>query len=576
MSRSGKISFKDLHIPGDDVNFLKKFFALRPEDEEQLPALRDLAKACVSKLSEHVQAEPETSRMFANRMVLERYVDELSSSKCDSSYVNNRLHSATVTNISNLSPKWYLGSFSYYLDTIASALDEEPLEAEEKFLRFRSLVKKVMFDIALTMESTLIQRENELQRQQTAIRDAEEFMRSLLDAAVNIAIYGISADGSLQSWNKGAENLLGHRASDIIGQNFRKLFPNEETERGEIEAHFREASAGLIETATWRMRRDGSKFLAKVVTASIRDANGEVSGYVEIIQDETERFMTQESLASQRQQISELIKVLSVVTKNISSIASELATSTAQSGDSIAETTAISGAVMRIAEETNKEAKGISSNAKGVVEVSKEGQTATEQTTQGMVRITEQMKSISDSMTIMKKQSRLIGDIINTVDDLAQQSNLLALNASIEAAKAGEHGKGFGVVADEVKSLSQQSKEATSSVRRILTEIMKATIVTSQVIDQGTAAVNVGHEQAANAGNVIKTLSKSIEQASVATQLIEASSQQQLLGLQQVVQAMENVKLASSKNSENANRLEESGKELNDLGRRLLVLTTVE
>jgi methyl-accepting chemotaxis protein len=176
-------------------------------------------------------------------------------------------------------------------------------------------------------------------------------------------------------------------------------------------------------------------------------------------------------------------------------------------------------------------------------------------------------------MEQLANQSRLIGDIINTVDDLSQQSNLLAINASIEAAKAGEQGKGCAVVAEEVKNLSQQSKDATSSVRGILNEIVKATSASTRVIEQGSKAVDAGHQEASNAGSVIKALTDNIEKSSRATEVIEESSLQQVIGLQQVVSAMESIRASSQRNLENANRLESAGKELTELGRRLVDLT---
>ena len=93
----------------------------------------------------------------------------------------------------------------------------------------------------------------------------------------------------------------------------------------------------------------------------------------------------------------------------------------------------------------------------------------------GMNQIRRQMEAIASSMMRLSEQSQTIGQIIATVDDLAAQSNLLAVNAAIEAAKAGEHGKGFGVVAQEVKSLAEQSRQATNQVRTILSDIQKAT-----------------------------------------------------------------------------------------------------
>ncbi len=93
----------------------------------------------------------------------------------------------------------------------------------------------------------------------------------------------------------------------------------------------------------------------------------------------------------------------------------------------------------------------------------------------GMNRIREQMEGIAESIVRLSEQSQAIGEIIATVNDLAEQSNLLAVNAAIEAAQAGEQGKGFAVVAQEVRSLAEQSKQATAQVRGILSDIQKAT-----------------------------------------------------------------------------------------------------
>src|SRR4028119_1286641 len=106
-----------------------------------------------------------------------------------------------------------------------------------------------------------------------------------------------------------------------------------------------------------------------------------------------------------------------------------------------------------------------------------------------MQRIREQMEAIGESMMRLSEQSQAIGAIIATVDDLAQQSNLLAVNAAIEAAKAGEQGKGFAVVAQEVKSLADQSKQATTQVRTILNDIQKATGAAVMATEQGSKAV---------------------------------------------------------------------------------------
>src|SRR5438128_9984713 len=112
-----------------------------------------------------------------------------------------------------------------------------------------------------------------------------------------------------------------------------------------------------------------------------------------------------------------------------------------------------------------------------------------------MARSREQMNSIAQIMVRLSEQNQAIGQIIASVDDLAQQSNLLAVNASIEAAKAGDQGKGFGVVANEVKSLAEQSRQATTRVRNILSDIQKATGAAVMATEQGSKSVESGLQQ---------------------------------------------------------------------------------
>lgn len=290
-------------------------------------------------------------------------------------------------------------------------------------------------------------------------------------------------------------------------------------------------------------------------------------------QPSTESESTDNRLQEQNLKIGELIKVLAEASGRVSTVANQLSSSTTQALSTVSETTATAEEVRQVAEQTSSKAKDVSDDAKSVVQVSRQGQEATDATVQGMVRIREQMDSIAECMVQLGDQSKLIGEIIATVDDLAQQSNLLAVNASIEAAKAGEQGKGFAVVAQEVKNLSQQSKTATAHVRNILNDIMKATTDATLATEQGGKAVEAGHLQATNAGQVIRRLTDSIEKASEATDIIEVASQQQLLGMKQMVEAMEGIKQASEQNTIIAEQLEESAKELNDLGQEFRQLS---
>ncbi len=117
------------------------------------------------------------------------------------------------------------------------------------------------------------------------------------------------------------------------------------------------------------------------------------------------------------------------------------------------------------------------------------------------------------SMVRLSEQSQTIGQVVATVEDLAAQSNLLAVNAAIEAAKAGEHGKGFGVVAQEVKSLAEQSRQATNQVRAILERTFRESDGGMAVMatEQGSKAVETGARQTVAAGESIQALANSVD-----------------------------------------------------------------
>lgn len=277
-----------------------------------------------------------------------------------------------------------------------------------------------------------------------------------------------------------------------------------------------------------------------------------------------------ENLRSQTGRIRETANVLGSASREISTSVAQVTSSATETSSAVAETSATVEEVKQTADVNTEKAKQVSESAQQAADTSQTGEKAVGLITEEMDRIKQQMDAIADRVMNLSEQSQAIGEIIDTVDDLAEQSNLLAVNAAVEAAKAGDQGKGFAVVAQEIKSLAEQSKESTKRVRSILSDVQKATGATVMATEQGAKAVDAGVKQTAEAADAIQTLSTSSEAAAESALQIAASSQQQLVGVDQVATAMESIKQATTQNVDSMNQLDEAAQSLKDMSEKLV------
>lgn len=230
------------------------------------------------------------------------------------------------------------------------------------------------------------------------------------------------------------------------------------------------------------------------------------------------------------------------------SLTNDLATSAAQAATAVEETRTVVGQVKETVSLSHDRAQGAVQDSLSIQTTYQAGQKSTEAVIKGMQRIQDCMNSIAESMVQLSNQTLQIGEIIMTVDSIAQQSNLLSVNAAVEAASAGEHGKGFVVVAREVKNLAMQSKKATAKVRVVLNEISAAATKATMDTEQGTKAVVDGQVLAGESSKAIRSLNENVMKTKNALDQIEQFAGEQLLGIEQIANAMNGLKEASDKN----------------------------
>lgn len=269
------------------------------------------------------------------------------------------------------------------------------------------------------------------------------------------------------------------------------------------------------------------------------------------------------------EELNDGINVLATSSEEILTVTTKVAASTQETATAISEIATTIEEVKQTANVSGEKSKAVLESTKKTRAEAQHGRQSVEETLASMAEIREQMQAVASSIMRLGEQSQAIGEIVASVGELAEKSNLLGVNASIEAAKAGEAGKGFAIVAQEVKALADQSKDSTVQVRSILGEIQRAMNKAVMLAEQSSKAVESGYDQAQTSGDVIQTLGSRIEENSeIATQIV-TSSQQQNIGMDQIAQAMENIRQASQDNVSGAHQVDEAAKSLNQLGQKL-------
>lgn len=282
--------------------------------------------------------------------------------------------------------------------------------------------------------------------------------------------------------------------------------------------------------------------------------------------------VTSEQLTLATENVSSVSQTLMDVVKDGADSANTMATSASESATAMDETAL---AVQKIAE-SSQELFNFASETERITSDGAENiKTASEQ----MDSIYESTKLTTELIHKLSKQSEEIENITKVITDITEQTNLLALNAAIEAARAGEHGKGFAVVADEVRKLAEESNRSAGQIVALTTEIQQDTKNVEKAVEQSLSNVQQGVDIIDNAGvsfnqiaTAITNMKEQIEDVSAVTQQISAAAEEVAASVSEISRSAEMTKENVQQSFQSAETQNASIKELlsvsNELGER--------
>ncbi len=222
------------------------------------------------------------------------------------------------------------------------------------------------------------------------------------------------------------------------------------------------------------------------------------------------------------------------------------------------------------AQNTSQAAELVSSTANGA----KHGQSLVQKTIDGMLSISDVVKQTTQVIEKLGASSEQIGNVVQVIEDIADQTNLLALNAAIEAARAGEAGRGFAVVADEVRKLAERTQTATKEIGETIHEIQQDTSIAVKAAKSGATEVEQGISLTQDAGEALNTIVADVSNVNELISQIAAGAEQQSTTTREVATSVDQISGASRQNTDRISGISEAVNDLSQQAQQMLDLAS--
>ncbi len=260
---------------------------------------------------------------------------------------------------------------------------------------------------------------------------------------------------------------------------------------------------------------------------------------------------------------------LSVFARQLLAGASEQVAATQEQAAAVSQTNSTAEELDQTAAQAVEHSRNVMDLSRQVSDVGDKGAMRVEEAIQAMTHVQEQSERIASNILALAEKTQSVGKIISVVGDIAEQTNILAINAGIEASRDQVAGSGFSAVAREIKDLANQSRSATTDVRQILGEVQQATSSTVMLMEEGSKRVEQAISTVNSSRDVIDSLLQAVRENARSAAKISASSNQQAIGTSQIRQAMNDINATTNQSVAAVKQVEATAGKLDELSDRL-------